>query len=640
MTNLYDPIVIPGVEDNLTSTSTTDALSANMGRALNAAKVQHVSSRVDMKLLDPVTYPLVYLWEGKRSGPFKWDASIPIATHQADSLEAHMVATNSGADGAYKRIANYIHPSHGGIEMDTLTDHSQEFRDLFNLARTISLPIRVDGYLKGTEVLMDMADGHGDIHGISIIGDNSVTFVRRALSSFTMFYNVGLTGSDYCHVEGINCRYEDQLEAVIAVTAGQTVLNYANTASSVNDFIIFYDDTSGYTNISPTAITSFDSTSVTFAGGTFPSNGNVAISEIDASANAAAIYGAGGAAASEADYINHFTIKNCVVEGMFYVGIGAQYANHVNVFDCIVRGIVNRGIYSAFGGNYHTVKNCTIDGASSAGTAIGVNLTTYGYNDNPSVNPTRDLLIDGCRFENCRTRGGNFNTEGARKKITNSSFSNNGYSGTSYDFLVSKLGLNNARIELSNLITDSPDVTNSILAQGSNVFIHDLDLRGGVVTLFVQGSGTPADNIVINNVRASGGTTQSFQMFNVTNGVATGIVVSGSPRLFYVQNCPDVKLDIHGYGQLASGPLANYVQGSDRASGKIKLIDCLSTWSCQVLSSEETYIDWYMQGGVNGLQYDGSSPNKLVTGFISNMSGVDFQDLSTANTDSTGVHTI
>lgn len=62
------------------------------------------STRAAVKALNGTKDPLVYLFESGRNGMFLWDASVLIATHQADTLEGIYLAPNPAANGAFVRI--------------------------------------------------------------------------------------------------------------------------------------------------------------------------------------------------------------------------------------------------------------------------------------------------------------------------------------------------------------------------------------------------------------------------------------------------------------------------------------------------------------------------------------------------------
>lgn len=62
-----------------------------------------VNSRTEMKTLNGTDDPIVYLSEGGRSGWFSWNATVPVSTHQQDTLEGIYVAPSATANGAYVR---------------------------------------------------------------------------------------------------------------------------------------------------------------------------------------------------------------------------------------------------------------------------------------------------------------------------------------------------------------------------------------------------------------------------------------------------------------------------------------------------------------------------------------------------------
>ena len=93
MTNLYNTYAIPGVEDNLISTSTADALSANMGRVLSLRDDTMVAnSRAEAKAVDHTIINAVYLNEGIRSGWFAVVEGDFSAAVTADTEEALYLA--------------------------------------------------------------------------------------------------------------------------------------------------------------------------------------------------------------------------------------------------------------------------------------------------------------------------------------------------------------------------------------------------------------------------------------------------------------------------------------------------------------------------------------------------------------------
>ena len=153
------------VVNNLTSTSETDALSANMGRELNVAKVHHVSSRANMKLLDTSAIPLAYLQEGERSGGFIWDGTVSVATHQGDTNEGIYVPPSAGSDGAYVRIVDdKIHTDWFGLAYGA-GDQSVIMQQIINIAQSNNWALSIDGMVRcngvviSSDLVIDMHNG-------------------------------------------------------------------------------------------------------------------------------------------------------------------------------------------------------------------------------------------------------------------------------------------------------------------------------------------------------------------------------------------------------------------------------------------------------------------------------------------------
>ena len=99
-----------GSPTNFTSGSKTIALvaasewfaSTNEAMA-GAARNGSVGSRADLKSVSGSPGYFRHLGEAQREGTFLWDASVPIATHQADTLEGIYVAPNAVTSGAWVR---------------------------------------------------------------------------------------------------------------------------------------------------------------------------------------------------------------------------------------------------------------------------------------------------------------------------------------------------------------------------------------------------------------------------------------------------------------------------------------------------------------------------------------------------------
>lgn len=65
--------------------------------------IARTASRTTLVAIDASLHPVVFLFEAGREGTFVWDATVPVATHQADTQQGIYVAPNSAAAGAWVR---------------------------------------------------------------------------------------------------------------------------------------------------------------------------------------------------------------------------------------------------------------------------------------------------------------------------------------------------------------------------------------------------------------------------------------------------------------------------------------------------------------------------------------------------------
>src|SRR5690606_30463976 len=111
-----------------------NALSPNLYAAL--AKV--VSSRDEMKSLPTTSHRIALLFEGKRSGMFRWDSSIPVATHQADFQEGVYVPPSPSNNGSWVRVFDGdLNPEWWGAVGDNSTDCTAAFESMFAYIKTL-----------------------------------------------------------------------------------------------------------------------------------------------------------------------------------------------------------------------------------------------------------------------------------------------------------------------------------------------------------------------------------------------------------------------------------------------------------------------------------------------------------------------
>ncbi len=99
-----------------------------------------VANRTELKALDTAKDLAALLLEGGREGYFKWDATVLIATHQADTAETIYVAPDAAADGAWVRVLTRpARPSWAGAVGDGTADDTSAIAALLTVASDIDL---------------------------------------------------------------------------------------------------------------------------------------------------------------------------------------------------------------------------------------------------------------------------------------------------------------------------------------------------------------------------------------------------------------------------------------------------------------------------------------------------------------------
>lgn len=149
-------------------------LTINAGRAILWGNAQShnldavtVTTRTLVKGAD-TTLGTVYLNSGKRSGWFRWDSTVPIATHQADTQEGIYLPPSAGAIGAWTRVySGPVYAGWFGATIDGVTDDFAALQGAIDLLK----------YIGGGE--LDCGDGVFATSDVLLVSGNNIYLKGR-----------------------------------------------------------------------------------------------------------------------------------------------------------------------------------------------------------------------------------------------------------------------------------------------------------------------------------------------------------------------------------------------------------------------------------------------------------------------------
>lgn len=116
------------IDDIITEFNNASYLTGLIGPVVTSSV-----SKVAMKGITTSSTTYVFLTEDGAQGLFKWDSSIPIATHQADTKEAIYIPPSASADGAFIRQDTHpVIPTWYGVNADNVAIAASALTGLFS----------------------------------------------------------------------------------------------------------------------------------------------------------------------------------------------------------------------------------------------------------------------------------------------------------------------------------------------------------------------------------------------------------------------------------------------------------------------------------------------------------------------------